>query len=183
MNIPSTSQRPNEEFTATIKFPDGDFEFKANKINIQKSVDISESECWTIMAFQEILKDTAAKIDRDNLKEVIAIHLHIPRETLNDDQMLVTGLPPPPETKPPTPLTLNKNSGNLFKIVDKEADPRHLIDTIENYLGIFGQITYSWDAEQTRITGTFLLFVSGSNQKIIPIKGNFNLLNRALHPI
>ncbi|MFJ2366262.1 hypothetical protein ACIPIN_21585 [Pseudomonas sp. NPDC087697] len=174
MSTPSTSQKPNEEFNATIKFPTGDFSFKANKINIEKSVDSTGIECWTLAAFQDIFKDPAYKKGLASIKEVIAIQLHIARDKLTDDQQLFPAAIPP---------LLNKNSGNLSKIVDKIPDKDNLIDTVETYLGDTGHIDYEWDADRTRITGNFELWVGDSNQETFRLFGYFNLLNRGQHLI
>lgn len=179
MSTPSASQTPNEEFTATIKFPAGNFAFKANKINIKESIDSSGSKCWELQAFHDIFKDFPPKPGLAGIKEVIAIHLYIGENLKKTNVALV-----------PACLSPNviKYSGNLFKIADRNPDKDNLIDTTENYQGIEGCASYEWDEKRTRIKGTFNLLVMdydnpGPATDIRIMNGNFNLLNRGQHPI
>ncbi|UVL40864.1 hypothetical protein LOY55_01735 [Pseudomonas sp. B21-040] len=173
MSTPSASQIPIEEFKATLKLQSGDFEFKANKINIVKSVDLSGNKCWTIKAFQEIFNDKGPTSDLTGIKEVIAIHLNIAREPIADNQQLLPAALPP---------ALNKNSGSVFKIVDNIPDENNQIDTTENYPGDAGEITYLWDELRTNITGTFSLRGKYADDYFL-VFGSFNLLNRGQHII
>jgi hypothetical protein len=179
MSTPSTSQILNEEFTATIKFPAGNFAFKANKINIKESIDSSGSKCWELQAFHDIFKDPPPKAGLAGIKEVIAIHLYIGAELKGTNEALVSARLPP---------NVIKHSGNLFKIVDRNPDKDNLIDTTDNYRGIEGSTSYEWDQQRTRINGTFNLLVMdhdnpGPTTDIRIMNGNFNLLNRGQHSI
>jgi len=179
MSTTSLSQTPDEEFNATLKLPTGNFSFKANKINIKESIDASGNKCWELQAFHDILKDSPPQSGLAGIKEVIVIHLYI------GDELSVKHQPLVPSNLPPSVI---KNSGNLFKIVDKKPDKENLIDTIDNYLGIEGIISYAWNKERTRIKGTFSFLVLDCDDPrpdtdIQITNGNFNLLNRGQHLI
>ncbi|EJM10519.1 hypothetical protein PMI22_05669 [Pseudomonas sp. GM21] len=172
MSTPSTSQNLKEEFNATIKFPAGDFVFKANKIGIEKSVDSSGSECWVLKAFQDTYKDPAIKSGLAD--EIFSIQLTIAGETSANNQ------PFQPGTRPPI---LTKNSGNLFKIVVIKPDNGKPTDTIEYHIGKSGSTTYLWNKEKTCITGAFSLLVENAQEEPFQLFGSFNLLNRGNHSI
>ncbi|WP_027922133.1 hypothetical protein [Pseudomonas sp. URMO17WK12:I12] len=178
MDTPSTSQGLDEEFNATIKFASGNFAFKANKISIKESVDSLGNKCWRVQAFQDIYKDFPPKPGLAGIKEVIAIHLYIGEELSGTNEALV------PAIQPPNAI---KNSGNLFKIVDKKPDKDDVIDTAETYPGTEGIASYEWNQERTRIKGTFRLLVMDCDnpgpETDINIYGNFNLLNSGDHRI
>jgi hypothetical protein len=177
MNTSST-QALNEEFNATIKFAAGSFAFKANKISIKESVDSSGNRCWRVQAFQDIYKEFPPQPGLAGIKEIIAIHLYIGEELRGRNNALVPALLPP---------QVIINSGNLFKIVDKKPDKDNVVDTVDNYLGIEGGISYEWDEERTRIKGNFNLLVmdcyNPGPETDININGNFNLLNSGEHRI
>lgn len=178
MSTPSTSQSSGEEFNATIKFPAGNFAFKANKISIERRLDQSNNNCWVLKAFHDGLNDSTNKFGLARIKEVFAIHLCIGDELSKTNDELVHACAPP---------NVFKNSGSLFKIVDKIPDEDNLIDTTDNYLGIQGEISYAWDEKRTRVQGTFRLLVGDSvdprPHKDILLHGNFNLLNSGPHSI
>jgi hypothetical protein len=178
MDSSSTPQSLIEEFSATIKFASGDFAFRANKISIKESVDSSGDRCWRVQAFHDIFKDFPPKPGLAGIKEVIAIHLYIGEESSGTHRVLV-GASRPPEVK--------KNSGNLFKIVDRKPDKDNVIDTTEIYQGIKGEISYQWDQDRTRIEGIFSLLVldrdNTDSSTNIQLKGSFNLLNSGEHKI
>lgn len=172
MSTPSTSQNFKEEFNATIKFPAGDFAFKANKIGIENSVDSSGSEYWTLKAFQDTYKDPAIKSGLAD--EIFSIQLTIAGETYADGQPLQPG------TAPPKPTI---NSGNLFKIVVIKPVNGKPTDKIVHHLGKSGRISYLWDKHRTFITGVFSLLVENAQEEPFQLFGNFNLLNRGQHLI
>ena len=174
MSLPSSSLPPKESFYATVEFPGNYLEFKANKVNIGKSVDTSGIECLTLMAFQDILKDPTKGPGVNNLREVLGLHLYLPQGSLTNDRALGRSALPP---------LLNAYSGNFFKIIDKIPDMDNRIDSIVDYVGTSGWITYTWVENNTWIRGTFTLMVKGPDGKEFQMMGHFNISNTGEHLI
>lgn len=174
MSFPSPSQSIKEEFYAAVEFPSEHLEFKANKVNIENSVDTSGVECFTLMAFHDILKDPTKSVTLNNIQEVLGLHLYLPRANPTDDRALGRSAIPP---------LLNAYSGNFYKIVDKVPDKDNRIDTIVSYLGTSGWITYIWVENNTWVRGTFTLTVKGADGIEVKMMGHFNISNTGEHPI
>ncbi|USW95791.1 hypothetical protein NHF39_03465 [Pseudomonas proteolytica] len=152
--------KTSEEFAATVQYPTGNIEFKANKVRIEPPADTSEDACWKIMAFQEIVEAGA-------VKEVLGVHLYIARAPLVDDQSMA-----PAKSLPAT----QKNSASFFRIIDNVPDAQNKIDTTVDYLGISGHISYRWESGRKRVQGEFSVLVVAPDKTTFQIRGHFNVL-------
>lgn len=180
MSIPSSPPPSKGAFKATIAYPEGNFDFIANKASISQDKDSSKNECWRIVVFQDILKNPASQTKKlIDIKEVISIQLYIPKDRLFDDQNLTSAVIDTSLNDPNrrNDIAFNKNSGNLLKIIDDKPDINNTIDTTVQYPGTSGSIVYQWDEDFKRIFGVFALLVKSPDEAIIQILGRFNLSN------
>lgn len=184
MNTPSSPQDFKEEFTATIKYPEGDFQFIANKGGLSKSKDLSGRECWTIAAYQDIFKDTIRTGKISDIKEVNSIQLYIADDETSRNVGLVAAEVDLSINDNQKPLAFNMNSGNFFRIIDQIPDENNVIETTIQYPGTSGELHYKWiNDPQKCIEGSFDLFVTQPNKSTIKIKGNFKLSTARPHTL
>ncbi len=157
---------PDEKFIANIIYPNRTELFTANKFNIESHLDTSGVDCWVVMGFQDFINKNTGSA------EVNAIHINIPKGSLEYKGNLAPGIPTPP---------LVKNSANFFKIID--TDENKTIDTLLEFLGTKGYLQYNWLDSGNRIIGNIEFYTTDVYGQPININGAFNVLNIGKHSI
>ena len=166
MSTPSNQPSSAEEFSAIVSDGTQKELFKANTINIKKTVDKDNIECWSIIAFQDVINKTTGS------SEIFGIHLYISAASSLKPRRLVAALPPP---------TAVKDSAIYFKVLDKIPDPDKDLDTQELYQSLDGSVVELWDAD--RIQGHFSFSALGADRSPIHVFGHFDILNKGSHSI
>ncbi|WP_300630512.1 hypothetical protein [Pseudomonas sp.] len=168
MSMSVSRQVPPETFSAIVSDGNKKELFNANTINIKKIVDKDNAECWSIIAFQDLINKTTGS------SELFGIHLYLSTASSSVPRKLVAALPPP---------TAVKDSAIYFKLLDQIPDPDKELDTQELYKSLDGSIVEIWDADLQRVQGNFYFSAAGPDRQPIQVMGHFNILNKGSHPI
>ncbi|MBI6634105.1 hypothetical protein YA0871_15690 [Pseudomonas paralactis] len=166
MNTPASQKAPLEEFKAIVSDGTQKELFVANTVTIKKITDKDNAECWSIIAFQDVINKTTGS------PEIFGIHLYISAAPSLKPRRLVAALPPP---------TAVKDSAIYFKVLDKIPDPDRDLDTQELYQSLDGSVVELEDAD--RIQGHFSFSALAPDRTPTHVMGHFDILNKGSHSI